>query len=161
MQTSPKNVSTKHSKSKNSSTQKWQVQTLFPPIHLIHVTVINSFQRKWPETSIAISAEQESKHQICLNLTTKTLKGQLKRFISGRHSIHTPTRTATTISRCTGALVYSGDPAAVISGVIWSLSGKLTVVPVWWLSDDSCWPRDSLSTERNNEPLSCPTLVAF
>lgn len=29
------------------------------------------------------------------------------------------------------------------------------------LSADGCWPRDSLSTERNNEVLSSRTLVAF
>lgn len=103
-----------------------------PPIYLIFLTVItiNSFYRK-------CSAEQES----CLTwFDYKNKLCQLKRSTRpndrGWHWIHTPTRSMTTISRWAGALVYSGDPAAVISGVIWSPSSRLTVVPVWWAE---CW----------------------
>ncbi len=132
----------------------------FPPIHLIHVTVLNSFQRK-PTGSIFCRARIRA--STCLNLTTKTcsVSSNVQQNPASAEDIQyiRPRGTATTISRCAGALVYSGDPAAVIGGVIWSLSVGLQSFQCDGLSADGCWPRDSLSTERNNEPLSCRTLL--
>jgi len=116
------------------------------------------------KTSTDFSAEQKS----CLTwFDHKNRLCQLKRSTrvrpndSGWHWIHTPTRSMTTISHWAGPCFTLGTQQLLSVGWFGAHLVSLQPFQCDGLSADGCWPRDSLSTERNNEVLSSRTLVAF